>query len=297
MESLERNFMKVTVQRLAVALLFTLPAMAQTQPVSISFKAVVGSEDFACGRSYPGIGTTKSTIKPKDFRLYVHNVRLVDEKGKEVPVQLTQFGRWQLDNVALLDFESGSGGCINGNPDINTDIVGTVPSGHTYHGLRFVLGVPFDKNHTDLTEMHSPLDLTALAWSWNGGRKFARIEFASTGRPRGYVFHLGSTGCRPNSDKTSPPTACAQANRPEIAFDDFEPASSVVLADLAALLKDSNVDVTPEKYKSGCMSTVENPDCAPLFANIGLPFAGHPAKQQTFFRLNTSHNGVTSSQQ
>jgi uncharacterized repeat protein (TIGR04052 family) len=170
---------------------------------------------------------------------------------------------------------------------MNTDVVGVVPSGHTYHGLKFTVGVPFEKNHTDLTEMHSPLDLTALAWSWNGGRKFTRIEFASTGRPRGYLFHLGSTGCRPNAEKTTPPTACAQANRPEIVLPDFEPGSSVVLADLAALLKDSNVDVTQEKYKSGCMSTSENPDCAPLFANIGLPFAGHPAQPQTFFRLAT----------
>src|SRR5207249_2595803 len=99
------------------------------------------------------------------------------ESNREVPVQLTQFGRWQLDGVALLDFESGSGGCANGNPDMNMAIAGTVPAGHAWRGLRFAVGVPFDKNHSDLTEMPSPLDLTALAWSWNAGRKFTRIEF------------------------------------------------------------------------------------------------------------------------
>lgn len=286
--------MRVPIPYLAAMIFVAVPASSQTQPVTIAFKAVVGSEDFACGRSYSGIGVTKSTIKPKDFRFYVHNVRLVDEKNREVPVQLTQFGRWQLDDVALLDFESGSGGCVNGNPDMNMEIAGTVPSGHTWRGLRFVLGLPFEKNHTDLTEMPSPLDLTALSWSWNAGRKFTRIEFSSTGRPRGYVLHLGSTGCTPNKEKTTPPTSCAQPNRAEIVLPDFEPGSSVVLADLAALLKDSNVDTTPEKYKSGCMSSVENPDCGPLFANIGLPFGGKPAGQQTFFRVGSSRGATTS---
>ena len=73
------------LQRNTVVL--SIPCWSQTQPVTIRFKAVVGAEDFACGRSYHGIGVTKSTIKPKDFRFYVHNVRLLDEKGREVPVQ------------------------------------------------------------------------------------------------------------------------------------------------------------------------------------------------------------------
>ena len=267
------------------ALICSTALWAQTQPVTIPFKAVVGAEDFACGRTYSGIGATRSTIKPKDFRFYVHNVRLLDEQGREVVVQLKQLSRWQLDDVALLDFESGSSGCANGNADMNTAVVGSVPAGHTYRGLRFTLGVPFDKNHTDLTQMPPPLDMTALSWTWNAGRKFTRIEFATTGRPQGYVLHLGSTGCQPNKEKVVPPTSCAQPNRPEIDLPDFEPSSGVVLADLAALFKDSDVDHTPEKYKSGCMSSVENPDCAPIFANLGLPFGNAPARPQSFFRV------------
>lgn len=264
--------------------LLSLAAWAQTQPVTIQFKAVVGSEDFACGRTYTGIGTTKSTIKPKDFRFYVHNVRLIDEKGAEVPVQLKQLSRWQLDDVALLDFESGSGGCANGNPDMNTELAGAVPTGHTYRGLRFTMGVPFDKNHTDLTQMPPPLDMTALAWTWNAGRKYARIEFATSGRPQGYVLHLGSTGCRPNTEKTVPPASCAQPNRAEIDLPSFE-LGSVVAADLAALFKDSDVDHTPEKFKSGCMSSVDNPDCAPVFANLGLAFGSNRGGNQSFFKI------------
>jgi hypothetical protein len=55
--------------------------VAQPQPVSIQFKAVVGDAALACGKSYPNIGTTKSTISPRDFRFYIHNVRLLDHSG------------------------------------------------------------------------------------------------------------------------------------------------------------------------------------------------------------------------
>lgn len=114
---------------LAAAVLSSSATWAQTQPVKIQFKAVVGEEVFACGRSYTGIGTTKSTIQPKDLRFYIHNVRLLDETGKEVPVHLNQDGKWQLDNVVLLDFENGTGRCSNGNADLNMEISGTVPGG------------------------------------------------------------------------------------------------------------------------------------------------------------------------
>jgi hypothetical protein len=53
---------------------------------------VVGSQDFACGQLYTGVGTTATTYEPKDFRLYVHNVRLLSEEGTEVPVTLTEDG-------------------------------------------------------------------------------------------------------------------------------------------------------------------------------------------------------------
>jgi len=286
--------MNNTLAVLSALTILSASAWSQTQPVTIEFRAVVGSEDFACGRSYSGIGTTRSRITPKDFRLYVHSLRLIDEKGVEVPIDLEQDGKWQFDDVALLDFESGSGGCSNGNVDMNMEVSGTVPAGHKYRGLRFAVGVPFNKNHTDLTAMPSPLNLTALNWSWNAGRKFARIEFASTGRPTGYVLHLGSTGCMPKGSKTTPATSCAQPNRPEIALRDFDPANSVVVADLAALLKDSNVDTTNEKFKSGCMSSVNNPDCAPLFANLGLPFGDQPARQPTFFRTGSRKGAAMS---
>jgi uncharacterized repeat protein (TIGR04052 family) len=265
---------------------------AAGKPVTIQFKAMAGNEEIACGHSYSGIGTTKSTITPRDFRFYVHDVRLIDENGKSVPVELKQDGKWQLDNVALLDFEDASGGCGNGTPDLNSSVVGTAPEGK-YKGLRFTLGVPFEKNHTDLTAMPPPLNLTALAWVWNAGRKFARLDFSSTGAPRGYAIHLGSTGCTPNDNKNSPPTSCAASNRLEVEFPLFDASKDAVVADLAALLKDSNVDEAG-KAMSGCMSGPSTPACAPLFANLGLPFPGQETRPQTFFRVQKTSEAVTS---
>jgi len=257
-------------------------ALAEDQAVTIRFQAIVGKEKFACGKTYEGIGTTNSRITPRDFRLYVHNIRVIDETGKSVPLELEQDGKWQLDDVALLDFEDGTSGCANGTPDVNDHVIGRVPRGR-YSGLRFTVGVPFNKNHTDLTTQPPPLNLTALAWVWNAGRKFARLDFSSTGLPRGYAIHLGSTGCTPHETKITVPTHCNEPNRPEIEIAGFDPLRDVVIADLAELLKDSNVDTNQEHTAAGCMSDPNDADCAPLFANFGLPFAGRPGKQ-SFFR-------------
>ncbi|HTS30644.1 MAG TPA: MbnP family copper-binding protein [Bryobacteraceae bacterium] len=267
----------------AALLLTTSNTSAADQQVAVRFQAMVGGEKFACGHTYPGIGTTSSTLSPRDFRFYVHNVALIDDTGKPVPLQLTQEGKWQLDDVALLDFEDATGGCANGTPDTNDRVVGTVPEGR-YTGLRFTLGVPFNKNHTDLTAQPPPLNLTALAWVWNAGRKFARLDFSSTGMPRGYSVHLGSTGCTPNNSKVTPPEQCSQPNRVDVEFSGFDAQTDVVLADLAALLQDSNIDTNQPNTPAGCMSGPEDRDCAGLFANFGLPFAGKPAGKQTFFR-------------
>ncbi len=251
-------------------------------PVEVRFAAKVGPDDLVCGRSYPNVGTTKSTITPRDFRFYVHNVRLVDSNGKETPVALQQDGKWQLDNVALLDFEDATGACGNGTPDLNSSVMGTVPQG-VYTGLRFTLGVPFEKNHTDPLAQPSPLNLTALAWAWNGGRKFARLDFSSTGLPRGYAVHLGSTGCTPDETRNTVPTKCSSPNRVEVFLPDFDPAKDVVVADLGALLADSNVD-QGDKMMSGCMSGLETPACGPLFLHLGLAFPSQETRPQDFIR-------------
>jgi hypothetical protein len=133
----------------AVLLCSASLAPAQQSPVSIRFAAQVNGRPFACGQTYRDIGITKSTIKPKDFRFYVSHVRLVDSEGRETPVTLNEGTKWQAEDTALLDFEDATGSCINGTPETNDVISGTVPSGHTWKTLRFTLGVPFSVNHLE----------------------------------------------------------------------------------------------------------------------------------------------------
>jgi uncharacterized repeat protein (TIGR04052 family) len=269
----------------ALSLAAAVHGIAQTQPVAIHFKGAVGAEDFACGQSYKDIGVTKSTIRPIDFRFYIHNVRLLDDNGKQTPVELTQDDKWQFDDLALIDFEDATGGCGNGTPEKNTVVLGTLPVGR-YSGLQFTVGVPFEKNHTDLTTMPSPLNLTALSWVWNAGRKFMRVEVASTGKPRGYVMHLGSTGCTPNQTRITVPTSCVHPNRVEVSLAGFDPAKDQVVVDLAELLKNSDLDGKPEQKGGGCMSNPNDPECAPMFAALGLPLTGAEAVHpQTVFRM------------
>jgi hypothetical protein len=130
---------------LLAGLLTSTAAIAGDQKTVIRFQTMVGNEKLACGQSYKGTGTTGSQISPRDFRFYVHNIRLVDGAGNTTPLKLEQDGKWQLDDVALLHFENATGGCSNGTPETNEQVTGTVPAG-VYTGLRFTMGVPFNKN-------------------------------------------------------------------------------------------------------------------------------------------------------
>jgi uncharacterized repeat protein (TIGR04052 family) len=258
--------------------------LSGSQEVTLRFKGTVGDKQFNCGESYEGIGTTNSKITPTDFRLYVHNIRLLDASGKETPVKLEQDGKWQVDNLALLDFENGSGPCANGTADTHDFIKGTVPAGH-YTSVKFSVGVPFERNHADPAKAPSPLNLTQLFWVWNSGYKFARIEMQTTGLPTGWMLHLGSTGCQPGGTAQTLPTSCTFGNRAEITLTNFNVNSDVVITDLKKLLDGANVDVNQPKTARGCMSAQNDSDCAPLFANLGLAFAGKASPGQKFFSV------------
>jgi uncharacterized repeat protein (TIGR04052 family) len=257
---------------------------AKMQDVTLRFKATVGDKPFACGESYDRIGATSSKITPTDFRLYVHNIRLIDAHGKEAPVKLEQDGKWQFENIALLDFENGSGPCANGTADTRDFIQGTAPAGN-YTGVKFTVGVPFERNHADPAKAPSPLNLTQLFWVWNSGYKFARIEMNTTGMPQGWFLHLGSTGCQPRQTAQTMPTSCTFPNRAEITLTNFDLNADVVMTDLKKLLDGANVDTNQERTARGCMSAPNDGDCAPLFANLGLPFAGKQSSGQKFFSI------------
>jgi uncharacterized repeat protein (TIGR04052 family) len=266
------------------------PSSAGTQPVSLRFAAQVNGQPFACGQSYGGIGTTRSTITPSDYRFYVSEVQLIDASGRAVPVALAQDGTWQRDGVALLDFENGSGPCLNGTAATNSTVRGSVPAGR-YTGLRFTLGVPFVPNHGDPTTAPSPLNLTAMFWNWQGGYKFIKFDTASSGQPAtsapphaegggnasGFSVHLGSTLCASPSRTQSPQAECGNPNRVTVQFDRFDAGTQTVVADIGSVLAGANVDVNAPGTSPGCMSFPKDADCPPVMGALGLAYDGVPA--------------------
>lgn len=251
--------------------------------VDIPVVARVGAEPFACGRTYTDVGTTKTTYEPMDFRVYVHDVRLVTRGGQEVPVTLDEDSTWQHAGVVLLDFANKDGLCTQGTAGMNAAIRGSVPGGD-YTGLRFTLGVPEDLNHGDVSTAPAPLGDTSLFWSWRSGYVFARIEGRTEGLPQ-HVMHLGSTDCAPPpAGQTNGTAGCANNNRPELSLEGFDLATGKVVMDLGALFAGSNLDVNASGPNTavGCMSSPTDVDCAPLFERLGLAFgaqAANPAAQ------------------
>jgi uncharacterized repeat protein (TIGR04052 family) len=255
-----------------------MPKAGASNRVTIRFRAVVDTLPFACGRTY-ALGRTHTQSEPSDFRLYVHNIRLVNERGAEVPVKLEQDGLWQLDDIALLDFEDGTGPCSNGTPEMHDAVTGSVPAG-VYREVRFTVGVPFSRNHEDIARQPPPLTLTQMWWSWRGGHKFLRAELAN-----GMFMHLGSTGCVVESRGDMKPMSCSAPNRPEVSLAGFDPDRSVVIVDFAALFAGSRVDAAGNKT---CMSEPRSSACSPFFAALGLSAGRQTGAAQTLFRVSTS---------
>jgi hypothetical protein len=163
--------------------------------LTIAFAAVVGSKPVDCEATYPGLGTGKGTLAPVDFRFYVHDIRFLDEAGSETPAVLVADGKWQTSEVALLDFENNAGTCENGTTEMRKTIVVEKPA-RTYRGIAFRIGVPEDANHANPVAAPSPLNLTALHWSWNLGYKFARFDFEAVSADGGSPMPMNDGGVR-----------------------------------------------------------------------------------------------------
>lgn len=287
-------------------------AQSETKEVAIDFEAWVGDSEFVCGESYEGVGVNQSSITPTDFRFYVSNLALIDESGNAVPLELEQDGKWQYQNVALLDFEDGTSACDNGTAELNTTVVGTVPEGD-YQSLQFTMGVPQDLNHEDAAIAPSPLNLTSMWWNWQGGYKFLRVEMETeaisnvgetshaqaTSLPNeqgthhqtssvhqdagsnAYLIHLGSTGCQDSAQ--SDLFGCANPNRVQVVLEDFSPEDNVVIADLAELLAQSDLTTNQANTPNGCMSSPEDADCMPIMQNLSLSSNNSADSEQKLF--------------
>jgi uncharacterized repeat protein (TIGR04052 family) len=275
----------IAVAALTLAACNTVQTAPKTAQVSLNFAAQINGQPFSCGQRYDGVGTTRSSITPSDFRMYVSEVKLLRQDGSAVPVQLTQDGIWQHQNVALIDFENGTGPCRNGTTATNTAVRGQVPAGD-YVGVELTVGVPFALNHQDPTVAPAPLNSTAMFWNWQGGYKFIKFDTTSSGistdKPAApnamgpvtrYSVHLGSTACAGDS-KTQAPSSCQNPNRMTVRLNQFDLAKNTVVVDMGAVLAQANVDVNAKGTSPGCMSFLKDADCPPVMSALGLAYDG-----------------------
>src|SRR5687767_3154402 len=176
---------RIGATTLGVAFGLAAPASAADQKVDIRFAAVAGDVPVACGQAIEGLGTTQRPAQLADLRFFVSDVKLVRRDGRAVSLKLAEDSRYRVTEgrsaVTLIDLEDGTGACAEEGTKGTNDLVrGTVPRGK-YVGLRWTVGVPFALNHSDAPASPAPLNSAAMAWSWQSGRKFTKIEFADPG--------------------------------------------------------------------------------------------------------------------
>jgi uncharacterized repeat protein (TIGR04052 family) len=244
---------------------------------ALRFAATVDGADFACGQSYSALGTELSF---DDLRFFVTGIEALDDAGNATPLEIVDASPWQTGGVALVDLEDG---CRVGTAELNDTVTVSGATG-PWAGLRFTVGVPFSLNHADVTTAPAPLNTSSMFWSWQGGYKFLKIDGVSSGLSAGFSVHLGSTMCE--VDDGGSVTGCANENRVTVEFSEgFDPTTDTVVLDLADLLEGVDMDSNTDSTASVCMAAPDDPDCGPLFVNLGLPFGESSAGSQSAFSV------------
>ncbi|MDI7222165.1 metallo-mystery pair system four-Cys motif protein [Leptospira santarosai] len=244
----------------------------------IQFSAYAGTQKLECGQTLRGHARSSetfpsahiaesTTFQLHDFRLFVHGVVLIRNSGEEIPLSLNQDGKFQSGDVALLDFENKTGKC-NGTSETNRVVSAFIPS-DAYKGIKFIVGLPENKNHLDADNQLPPLNNSGMYWSWTSGYKFLKLDF-ETAETSETSIHIGSANCV----GTGSSSVCARANRIPITLtpdSGFNPSTQEIKIDVQALLQ--GIDLQENPNAAMCMSGIVGTTsigCPTIFANVGL---------------------------
>jgi uncharacterized repeat protein (TIGR04052 family) len=252
---------------------------ASSTSVSVQFAAVAGNTPAQCGTLLSGLGSTSVSAQLTDLRFYLTDVQLVNDQGVAVPITLAK-NEWQTTSdagsVALIDLENAQGACASeGTTAMNAVVTGLVPAGN-YVKIKATVGVPEKLSHSDVMSASAPLDIMAMGWSWQSGRKFAKIELnpvggvGSTGASAPasvatYSLHLASTNCTGPGNGAD---TCAQKNLAQFTLE-LNPSTQKIALDVAQLFKTSNLSAN-QNGAVGCMSSTSDLDCQAVFTQMGL---------------------------
>ena len=221
-------------------------------PVEIPFVATWHGDPIACDSVAPAL---------TDLRFYISDPQLLDSEGRWHDVRFATEMSWQNDAVALIDLENGEGACVNGTPEVLSDMGGVARAGE-YRGLRFTIGVPFSLNHANPMTAGPPLDDPDMHWHWRSGYKFLRAGIRTEND--GFWIHVGSTGCEGTVGHV---TGCRSPNRIQIALPDFTPGKSTVAINLAALAAGTDLN---DEVPGDCSSGPAESACVAPFSALGI---------------------------
>ncbi len=222
--------------------------------VKVPFVATWNGSPIACA---------DEGIALSDLRLYVSSLQLLDAAGIAHDLQLHTDIPWQQPDLALIDLENGQDACRDGTPGLFAYLVGGVPPGE-YKGLRFTVGVPFERNHANPLIAEAPLDDPAMHWHWRSGYKFLRAGVRT--QDDGFWMHMGSAGCQGTVRDIS---GCRFPNRVTVELHDFSPNSDSIAIDLKALFDGVNFD---DGLPGDCSSGPAESACVAPFAALGIDF-------------------------
>lgn len=200
-----------------------LLALAARQSVNLNFETLVAGQSVTFNDTNQTVDG--KTVKFKDFRYYISEVKLIRADGSTADVTLDNENNWQNSGVALVDFETFK------TSDIRSKVTGSVLLGN-YSGIQFTVGVPDALNHLDRTTASAPLNIGSMTWAWSSGYKHANIEF-SINNDAGYTqLHLGSTTCN-----AAPNYGCTKKFRASIQLlGQINPSDQKIALDVDKLL-------------------------------------------------------------
>lgn len=276
--------------------------------VEVPFDAVVGSTVIKCGVPLTNLGTQNSSGTMTDFRFFVHDLRVVLNNGKIIPVDLDE-NAMQTDNIAMIDLRDKLSDCEGeSNSNYHNKLTGTIVLDSAeideISELIFGLGVPHSHNHSDQSLASGPLKnpgiATGMTWAWRLGYKFTGLDIkmdtpierpVEGSAPQTYakwLFHIGSIDCIGDSP-WGESVSCTYPNRRDIRLSGYQLNQKKVRLDYQELMSDS--DLTQDVAgAAGCMSAATDPECEKPFAKFGLvhPLSGGDPQvlpEQTVFSL------------
>jgi uncharacterized repeat protein (TIGR04052 family) len=278
-----------------VGIAFLAGCASKDEPFALEFAATAEGAKVACTDAIGGLGPDGSlSVRPSDLRFYVSQLTFWDEDGQALEPALDENDfqyQGRTGQVSLIDLTDDSCAAISGGEGTartNATVTGTV-------AVDRVASVSFDVGVSQAlmrevigatTAEAAPSPLNELHWSWAGGYRHLVFNFAvhdGADGGEGYV-HVGSTDCAGKGELAlQERDVCGFLNTPQVRIDDFDPGADTVAVDIPGLLASldflspiydpETFEVIGEAPGVECHSSPVQPDCAAVFANVGIDIA------------------------